>query len=163
MKLALNEESRFKKLREMNLDGSSKVTISTEGGSEIIHYTGEDYEGETIDETGIANMLAELIVSPVLSNNSVIEEMRNGGELDDYERGSHNFEEFVSGVIRNEWYEYLNVSTEHYDHKRGYTNVKAEMEITLNELLSADSQSPFLFSSWDVAVQTPMGVLNVES
>ena len=162
MKLTTNKESRFNKLREMNLDGSSKVTLSTEGGSEIIHYTGEDYEGQTIDETGIASLLADLIVSPHLPNNNVIEEMRNDGNLDDYERGSYNFEEFVSGVIRNEWYEYLDVSTEHYDHKRGYTSVKAEMKITLNELLNADTKSPYAFSNWDVEVQTPMGTLKVE-
>ena len=88
--------------------------------------------------------------------------MRNDGNLDDYERGSYNFEEFVSGVIRNEWYEYLDVSTEHYDHKRGYTSVKAEMKITLNELLNADTKSPYAFSNWDVEVQTPMGTLKVE-
>ena len=157
-----NKESRFDKLREMNLDGNSKVTLSTEGGSEIIHYTGDDYEGQTIDETGIANLLADLIVSPHLPNNNVIEEMRNDGDLEDYERGSYNFEEFVAGVIRDEWYEYLDVSTEHYDHKRGYTSVKAEMDITLNELLRADNKSPHVFSNWDVEVQTPMGTLKVE-
>ena len=159
--MKLNSD-RFNKLREMNLNGTSKVTLSTQSGAEVIHYTGEDYEGETIDETGIASSLAELITSPHLPNNDVIEEMRNDGALDDYERGSFNFEEYVADAIRGEWYEYLEVSTEHYDHKRGYTSVRAEMEITLNELLKADSKSPYLFSGWEVAVQTPMGVLNVE-
>ena len=154
--------NRFNKLREMNLDGTSKVTLSTDGGAEIIHYTGEDYEGETIDETGIAGSLASLITSPHLPNNDVIEQMRDDGALDDYERGSFEFEEYVTAAIRGDWYEYLEVSTEHYDHKRGYTSVKAEMDITLNELLQADSKSPYLFSGWEVAVQTPMGVLNVE-
>ena len=162
MKNNISKKSRFEKLREMNLDGGSKVTLSTEGGAEIVHYTGDDYEGETIDETGIASSLAELITSPHLQNNDVIEEMRNDGALDDYERGSFNFEEYVADAIRGEWYEYLEVSTEHYDHKRGYTSVKAELDITLNELLKADSNSPYLFSGWEVAVQTPMGVLNVE-
>ena len=156
--------SRFDKLREMNLDGSSKVVLSTEGGSEIVHYTGEDYEGETVTETGIATNLANLVTSTHLANNSIIEELRDEGCLDDYERGSYEFESYVAEAIAESWHEYgfLSVSTDHWDHKRGYTNVSAELEITLNELFSADKKNSYLFSGWDVAVETPMGVLNVE-
>tara|TARA_Y100000593_G_scaffold80967_1_gene151265 strand:+ start:557 stop:1042 length:486 start_codon:yes stop_codon:yes gene_type:complete len=160
MKLVVNNE-RFNKLREMNLDVGSKVTLSTEGGAEIIHYTGEDYEGETIDDTGIAYQLAALVASTHLPNNDLIEEMRYNGALDDYERGSFEFEEYVAGVIRGDWYEYMDVNTEHYDHKRGYTNVKAELKLTLGELLKADVDDPSLFSNWEVEVQTPMGALKV--
>jgi hypothetical protein len=162
--MKLHKESRFNKLREMNLDGSSKVTISTEDGADIIHYTGEDYEGETIVETGIAASVANLITNKCLTNNVAIEELRDEGYLDDYERGSYEFEEYVAGAITENWYELglLEVDTKHYDHKRGYTNVRAEVEIDLNMLLAADKESPFLFSGWEVAVQTPMGTLNVE-
>ena len=164
MKLDINKESRFNKLREMNLDGSSKVVISTEDGAEVFHYTGDDYEGDTIRESGIAGSLANLVTSEYLRGNPAIEELRNDGHLDDYERGSYDFENYVADTISENWHELglLEVDTKHYDHKRGYTNVKAELEITLSELFSADSQSPYLFSGWDVAVQTPMGVLNVE-
>jgi hypothetical protein len=163
MKLPLNN-SRFDKLQEMNLDGSSKVTLSTEDGSEIVHYTGEDYEGETIRESGIANSLACLVTSRHLPNNAIIEEMRGDGMLDDYERGSFEFEEYVTEAIAENGYEsgFLEVNTEHYDHKRGYTNVKAELEITLGELFSANKESPYLFSGWDVEVETPIGTLKVE-
>ena len=156
--------SRFDKLREMNLAVSSKVVLSTEDGAEIVHYTGEDYEGETIRESGIANSLACLVTSQCLSNNTIIEEMRSDGMLDDYERGSYEFEEYVAETIAENGYEsgFLDVSTEHYDHKRGYTNVKAELEITLGELFAADKANPYLFGGWVVAVETPMGVLNVE-
>ena len=163
MKLSLNN-SRFDKLREMNLDGSSKVVLSTEGGAEVFHYTGEDYEGETVAETGIATDLANLVTSAHLANNSIIEELRDEGYLDDYERGSYEFEDYVASTIAENWYELglLEVDTKHYDHKRGYTNVRAELKITLNELLSADKESPYLFSGWDVEVETPMGTLKVE-
>ena len=163
MKLSLNN-SRFDKLREMNLDGSSKVVLSTEGGSEIVHYTGEDYEGETVTETGIATNLANLVTSTHLANNSIIEELRDEGCLDDYERGSYEFEEYVSDAIAENWYEagFLEVDTKHYDYKRGYTNVKAELEITLGELFAANKANPYLFGGWNVAVETPMGTLNVE-
>ena len=161
MKLVVNND-RFNKLREMNLDVSSKVTLSTKGGAEVVHYTGEDYEGETIDETGIHHMMANVITSTHLPNNNLIEGMRYNGALDDYERGSFEFEEYVAGVIRGDWYEYMDVNTEHYDHKRGYTSVKAEIKLTLGEMLKADLDDPSLFKSWEVAVQTPMGVLNVE-
>ena len=159
--MSLFKNDRFDKLREMNLDSTSKVTLSTEGGSEIIHYTGDDYEGETIDDTGIAYKMAELATSIHLPNNDLIEEMRYNGALDDYERGSFEFEDYVAGVIRGDWYEYMDVNTEHYDHKRGYTNVRAKVKLTLGELLRADTESPSLFRSWEVEVQTPMGTLKV--
>jgi|TARA_R110001583_G_scaffold26294_4_gene94730 hypothetical protein len=163
MKLSLNND-RFNKLQEMNLDGSSKVVLTTAGGAEIVHYTGEGYEAVTVTETGIATNLANLATSTHLANNSVIEELRDEGYLDDYERGSFEFEEYVAAAISENWYEcgFLNVTTDHWDHKRGYTNVSAELEITLNELLTANKENPSLFSGWEVAVQTPMGVLNVE-
>ena len=156
--------SRFDKLKDMNLSGASKVVLSTEDGADIIHYTGEDYEGETITETGIATSVANLITNKYLANNAAIEELRAEGYLDDYERGSYEFEEYVAGAITENWYELglLEVDTKHYDHKRGYTNVRAEVEIDLNQLLSADKESPYLFSGWNVAVETPMGTLNVE-
>jgi len=156
--------SRFNKLQEMNLSVGSKVVLSTEDGAEIVHYTGEDYEGETITETGIATSVANLITNKYLANNAAIEELRDEGYLDDYERGSYEFEEYVAGAITENWYELglLEVDTKHYDHKRGYTNVRAEVEITLNQLLSADKENPYLFSGWNVAVETPMGTLNVE-
>ena len=156
--------SRFNKLQEMNLSESSKVVLSTEDGAEIIHYTGEDYEGDTIRQTGIAGSLASLVTKKQLSNNSVIEQLRNDGYLDDYERGSFEFEEYVAVTIAENGYEMglLEVDTKHYDHKRGYTSVKAELEITLGDLLDADKATPYLFGGWNVEVETPMGTLKVE-
>tara|TARA_R110002110_G_scaffold84245_6_gene218895 strand:+ start:1246 stop:1719 length:474 start_codon:yes stop_codon:yes gene_type:complete len=156
--------SRFDKLKDMNLSAASKVVLSTEDGAEIIHYTGEDYEGDTIRQTGIAGCLANLVIKRQLSNNSVIEQLRNDGYLDDYERGTFEFEEYVAATITENGYELglLEVDTKHYDHKRGYTNVKAELEITLGELFDADKVTPYLFGGWNVAVETPMGTLNVE-
>jgi len=156
--------SRFDKLREMNLNGGAKVVLSAEDGDDIIHYTGEDYEGNTVRETGIATSLAGLATSKHLANNAAIEEMRNDGYLDDYERGSDGFKEYVATAIGENWQELglLEVDTKHYDHKRGYTSVKAELEITLGELLMADAANPYLFSGWGVAVETPVGTLNVE-
>jgi len=156
--------NRFDKLRQMNFDTSSKVVVSTEDGADIVHYTGEDYEGDTIRQSGIATSLANLVTSKHLVNNVAIEELRNDGFLDDYERGSYEFEDYVATAITENWYELglLEVDTKHYDHKRGYTSVKAELKITLGELLSADTESPYLFSGWDVEVETPMGTLKVE-
>jgi len=160
----VDKGSRFNKLREMNLDETSKVVISTEDGAEVFHYTGDDYEGDTIRGSGIAGSLANLVTSEHLRGNPAIEELRDEGYLDDYERGSYDFENYVATAIAENWHELglLDVSTDHWDHKRGYTNVKAELQITLSDLFDADSQNPYLFRGWDVAVQTPMGVLNVE-
>ena len=156
--------SRFDKLKEMNLGNDTKVVVSSEDGQEVFHYTGDDYEGDTVNKTGMAAILADLVTKKQLSNNSVIEQLRNDGFLDDYERGSYEFEEYVGNAIAENWYEagFLEVDTKHYDYKRGYTNVKAELEITLGELFAANKANPYLFGGWNVAVETPMGTLNVE-
>jgi hypothetical protein len=155
---------RFDKLKEMKLDGHTKITLSCEDGREVFHYTGEDYEGETVRNTGMCKSVADLITSEHLRGNSLLEEIRDEGLLDDYERGTFEFESYVADAISDNWYESgcLDVSTEHYDYKRGYTNVRAELEITLDELLTADGESPYLFSGWGVQVETPMGSLSVE-
>ena len=156
--------SRFDKLKEMNLGDNTTVVVSSEDGQEVFHYTGDDYEGQTVEQTGLAACLAGLVTKKQLSNNSIIEQLRNDGYLDDYERGSYEFEEYVGNAIAENWHEagFLEVDTKHYDHKRGYTNVKAALEITLGELFTADKASPYLFGGWTVAVETPMGTLNVE-
>jgi hypothetical protein len=156
--------SRFDKLKEMNLSLGTKVVLSIEGGASIIHYTGEDYEGETVREIGIANSLANLVTSKHLVNNTAIEELRNAGYLDDYERGSYEFEEYVATAIAENWQELglLEVDTKHHDHKRGYTSVRAEFETTFGQVLSADKESPYLISGWSVDIETPIGTLSVE-
>ena len=90
--------SRFDKLKEMSLSEGSKVVLSTETGDEIVHYTGEDYESETVRKTGIANSLASLVTSKQLVSNTAIEELRIDGYLDDYERGSCEFEGYVASL-----------------------------------------------------------------
>ena len=156
--------SRFNKLQEMNLSKGAKVVLSTEDGADVIHYTGEDYEGDTIRQTGIAESLAVLVTKKQLLNNSVIRQLRDDGYLDDYDRGSFEFQEYVTGAIVEHGCNlgFLEVDTKHYDHKRGYTNVKAELEITLGELFDADKAIPYLFGGWDVVVETPLGTLKIE-
>ena len=72
--MKLNND-RFKELKKMNLNNGSRVVLSTEDGADIIHYTGEDYEGDTVRETGIANSLANLVTSEHLRNNNAIEDL----------------------------------------------------------------------------------------
>tara|TARA_Y100000593_G_scaffold81185_1_gene151814 strand:- start:1214 stop:1693 length:480 start_codon:yes stop_codon:yes gene_type:complete len=154
--------NRFDKLKELNLSDQSKVTLKNDDGAEIIHYTGDDYEGNTVRETNVAFRLAELATSKQLKDNKIITQMREDGLLNGYIRGSDTFVDHVCEAICDNWYEYLEVNTEHYDHKRGFTKVEAEFQTTVGQLLEADSQDPTLFNSWEVEVETPMGSLSVE-
>ena len=156
--------SLYKKIKALGVEDDVKVNFSYEEGCDVLHYTEEEVE-TAMNQTGFAYTLAEAITDGVLYNkgNSILEEMRDEGLLDEYERGeddSGGFTAFVSEVIENEHWNYgwIEHSTEKYDHKRGYTELSAEFDIPLADLKG----DPNPLIGWKASVQTPNGYLTVE-
>tara|TARA_R110000824_G_scaffold99058_7_gene236059 strand:+ start:1669 stop:2145 length:477 start_codon:yes stop_codon:yes gene_type:complete len=156
--------SLYEKIKALGVEDDVKVNFSYEDGCDVLHYTEEEVE-TAMSQTGFAFTLAEAITDGVLysKGNSILEEMRDEGLLDEYERGeddSGGFTAFVSEVIENEHWNFgwIEHSTEKYDHKRGYTELSAEFDVPLADL----KDDPYPLIGWKASVQTPNGYLTVE-
>ena len=151
----------YKKIQALGLDENTKVQLSYEDGCGVHHYT-DSYIEEALGETGIAHTLAEVITDGPLYTvgNGILDEMRDEGLLDEYERGDWNFTDFVADVIaENHWdYDWFEHSTERYDHKRGHTTFSLEFEVRASDL----KDHPHVFSGWTAQVETKHGLLTVK-
>ena len=56
-------------------------------------------------------------------------------------------------------FDFIEASTEKYDHKRGFCTLSAEIEVPLMNLVTTQ---PDLYG-WDVVVETPLGSLTVDA
>tara|TARA_R100000030_G_scaffold94199_1_gene80866 strand:- start:59 stop:526 length:468 start_codon:yes stop_codon:yes gene_type:complete len=153
--------SLYKKIKALGVEDDTMVNFSYEDGCDVFHFN-ETHIETAMSETGFAYTLAEAITSGVLydNGNEILEEMRTADLLEEYERGDEAFTDFVSEVIEENYWEYdwLEFSTEKYDHKRGHTTVSAEFDVRLGDL--KDYSAPL--SGWTTSVQTPNGYLTVE-
>ena len=153
--------SLYKKIRSLGVEDHVSVTFAREEGADVFHYT-EDQVEQAMSETGFAYALAEAVAEGFMykEGNDIIDEMREEGLLEGYERGDEAFTDYVAEVISEEhwnycWFEY---STEKYDHKRGYTSLSAEFDVRLGDL-----KDEFLpLSGWKASVQTSSGYLTVD-
>jgi hypothetical protein len=153
--------SLYEKIKALGVEDDVKVNFSREEGADVFHYTETEVE-TAMGETGFAYTLAEAITSGVLyeNGNEILDEMREEGLLDEYDRGDEAFTDFVSEVIESEHWNFgwIEHSTEKYDHKRGFTSLSAEFDIPLADL----KNDPMPLIGWTASVQTPNGHLTVE-
>ena len=154
-------ESFYDKIKALGVDDETKVDFSWEEGCDVLHYN-ETHVETAMGETGAAYVLAEAITEGVLyeKGNEILEEMRDEGLLDEYERGDECFTDFVAEVISDSFYEYdwIEQSTQRFDHKRGWTDLSMELSVPLGNL--KDEFYPLI--GWTAKVQTPNGYLTVE-
>ena len=151
--------SKIQKLKDANLNANTKVVLTFQDGSDVVHCH-DNYENEVVFGTLIASYLSEMTINPSLGNNHLIQEMRENGLLDDYVRGSDDFEDFVSEVVSENWreYDWIETSTEKYDHKRGFTTVSAFLETTVGAVTEL---ADFELAGWNIQVDHPLGSLKI--
>jgi len=151
--------SKIQKLKDANLSTNTKVTLTYQDGDSVVHCH-DDYEDTALMKTNIASYLSEMAINPSLGNNHVIQEMRANGLLEEYNRGDDDFESFVSDVVHENWreYDWIETSTEIYDHKRGFTTVSACLETTLGAVTEL---ADFELAGWNIQVDTPLGSLEI--
>ena len=153
--------SFYKKIQALQLDDNTNVNLTWEEGCDVHHYT-DDYLDEAVSDTGIAHTLAEAITEGPLykSGNEILEEMREEGLLDEYERGSEDFTSFVAEVVASEhWnYDWLDYETTKYDHKRGFTTFTLDFDVKAGDL----EKHPNAFIGWTASVRTESGTLTLD-
>lgn len=149
-------------LNKLNLSENAYVTLKYKAGAQVFHYTG-DYLDDALSETNALYDVANVVAHQgIRKHNSLINNLRSNGALDDYERGSFDFEDHVYEAIREDWSEYVEESLEQWDHKRGMCNLTAEVEVPRNLIAEAEEFAFSLGSGWTVHVRTDNGNLELE-
>ena len=139
--------SIFEKLKSLNLPEDTMVSLSYEEGCDVFVHNESEID-TALSETDVVSTLASLLATPFLKvysnwNSELLEELRGQDLLADYERGSFEFEDYLSATIADNFYdlEMIDYSIEKYDHKRGFCTLSANVKISLENLLKA---SPFI-------------------
>jgi len=153
--------SIFETLTSMNLEPETKVNLSYSEGVDVFVHNETEVD-TALRETDVVSTLAELVATPGLTvttqyGGDVLESLRDEGLLEDYERGSFSFSEYITETINDNFYDVdlIEYTTEKYDHKRGFTTLSAEVQVTLENFVTAQ---PFL-AGWEVSVKTEKGLL----
>ena len=152
------------KLRNMNLDDDAVVFLSYSDGTDVFVHNETEVD-TALSETDVVSTFTDLISTPGLNATSqygtnILESFRDDGLLDDYERGSYSFSDYLSETINDNFYdqEFIDYSTEKYDHKRGFCTLSTDVKVFAKDLFDA---SPYL-GSWDVSVRTENGMLKID-
>jgi len=156
--------SIIKKLQSLNLEPETMVTLAYSEGVDVFVHNETEVE-TAMAETDVIGTFSELIATPKLRvstrfGGNVLERLREDNLLDDYNRDG-DFGTYLSDVISDNFYDidFIEYSTEKYDHKRGFCTLSAEVQIPASEIISLN---PFL-SGWNISVQTENGTLTFDA
>jgi hypothetical protein len=156
--------SLVNKLTELNLGADAMAVLTYSEGADVFVHNETEVE-TALSETSVVEKFSALLATPRLNvytlyGDHVLNELRDGNYLDEYER-DFTFEDYLTDAIKENIYEFdfIDRSVEKYDHKRGFCTLTAEVKITVNELIE---RSPYLFG-WDVSIQTDNGTLTLNA
>tara|TARA_Y200000002_G_C22612527_1_gene634499 strand:+ start:279 stop:806 length:528 start_codon:yes stop_codon:yes gene_type:complete len=157
--------SVLKRLQSLKLSDDAMITLTREEGTDVFVHNETEVE-DAMNETSVIYDFASLIADTKLDarnrwNGNIIEHLRENDFLDDYERGSFAFEDFLAETLTENFYdtELIEYSTEKYDHKRGFTTLTAQVEIPYANFMEV---GPFV-SGWTVSVETENGTLSFDA
>tara|TARA_B100000242_G_scaffold89392_1_gene60265 strand:+ start:908 stop:1384 length:477 start_codon:yes stop_codon:yes gene_type:complete len=157
--------SVLKRLQSLNLPDDSIITLIREEGTDVFVHNETEVE-DAINETTVIEDFASLISNTELDarnrwSGNIIEHLRENNFLDDYERGTNAFEDYLAETLSENFYDVdlIEYSTEKYDHKRGFTTLTAQVEVPFSNFAEVN---PFV-SGWTVSVQTDNGTLTFDA
>ena len=157
--------SVLKRLQSLNLPEDTMVVLTREEGTDVFVHNETEVE-DAMNETSVITDFATLISDTKLDarnswNGNIIEHLRDNDFLDEYERGSFLFEDYLAETLTENFYdtELIEHSTEKYDHKRGFTTLTARVEVPLANFVEVN---PFV-SGWNVSVETENGTLSFDA
>ena len=157
--------SVVKRLQSLNLADDAMITLTREEGTDVFVHNETEVD-DAINETSVIYDFASLIADTKLDarnpwTGNVIQHQRDNDFLEDYERGSFAFEDFLTETLTENFYdtELIEYSTEKYDHKRGFTTLTATVEIPVSNFIEV---SPFVYG-WKASVATENGTLTFDA
>ena len=157
--------SVVKRLQSLNLPEDAMVTLTFREGTDVFVHNESEVE-DAMNETSVINEFAALIAHSKLDarnrwSGNVLEHLRSQDFLDDYERGSFAFEEYLAETLSENFYDtdLIEYSTEKYDHKRGFTTLTAQVDVPVSNFVEVN---PFV-AGWQVSVETDNGTLTFDA
>ena len=157
--------SVVKRLKSLNLPKDAMVTLTFEEGTDVFVHNETEID-DAMSQTSVINEFASLIANTKLDarnrwSGNVIEHLRAQDFLDDYERGSFGFEDYLAETLSENFYdtELIEYSTEKYDHKRGFTTLTAQVDVPVSNFVEIN---PFI-AGWQVSVETDNGTLTFDA
>ena len=157
--------SYIEKLQSLGLPEDTVITFKYEEGADVFHYNETEVE-TAMSETSVISEFASLIANSRLQAThrwcgNILQHLRDNDYLDDYERGSFAFEEYLAETLSENFYDVdlIEHSTEKYDHKRGFTTLTAQVDIPYLNFMEV---RPFV-SGWTVSVETENGTLSFDA
>tara|TARA_B100000700_G_scaffold312906_1_gene397194 strand:- start:452 stop:925 length:474 start_codon:yes stop_codon:yes gene_type:complete len=155
--------SIIQKIKDLNLPEDTTVSLSYSCGTEVFVHNETAIE-TALDETDVVSTFSELVATRALQAKStygdhILNSLRDEGYLEDYEKGSYGFAEHIAEKLQENFYdqEFIEASTERYDHKRGFTTLTADVSVSVKNLLFA---APYL-GGWEASVPTDAGTLTI--
>lgn len=153
--------SVFERLSNLNLPDDTPVTMSYSEGTDVFVHN-ETAVDDAISQTDVIDQFVSLVTTPGLQttvpySGNVLESLRNDNLLENYERGSFAFAEYITEVLTENFYDqdFINSSVERYDYKRGFCTLETTVTVPLGNLIKS---KPFI-TGWEVSVLTPAGTL----
>ncbi len=146
------------KLREANLPDDKTLTLTYSVGEDVIHAR-DGYVDDVLANTDFADTVAGVITTPGFKNEA-LEDMRDQGELDNYDREGW-FDGYVAEAITENVYEFdfIDRTVEQYDYKRGFLTLEANIRTTVGAVMEAPDN---LFTGWTTNVKTNVGTLRID-
>ena len=155
--------STIEKIKSLNLPEDAEVTLSYEDGTDVFVHNESEVE-TALEQTDVVEVFSSLITTKGLTvttqyGHDPLETLRDDGLLEDYERGSGDFENYVSEAIRDNFYEVdlIDYSTEKYDYKRGFCTLSTQVKATVGDLIASDAD----IDSWTTSIKTENGTLTL--
>jgi hypothetical protein len=153
------------KLQSLNLAEDAMIHLTYEEGADVFVHNETEVE-DAINETSVIYEFASLVAQTKLDvrnrwSGNILQHLRNESYLDDYERGTFDFENFIAETIRDNFYDVdlIEYSTEKYDYKRGFTTLTAEVDIPFANFVQVDPN----VTGWKVSVETENGTLTFDA
>mgnify|MGYP001437200951 CR=1 FL=1 len=152
------------KLKSLNLDNDAVINFTLSEGTDVFVHNETEIETALAD-TNVVESFSELVsqkkllAMPAWGNTPIMEEMRESGLLEEYER-DFTFPEYLTSIINENFYEleYIDSTIEKFDHKRGFCTLTADVNVTYGNLIEAN---PYISSEWTVSVKTQAGTLTL--
>lgn len=156
--------SVVKKLQSLNLSEDALITLTYEEGTDVFVHNETEVE-DAMNNTSVISEYAALIAHSKLDarhrwSGNVLQHLRAQDYLEEYERGTYGFEEFLTETLSENFYDHelIEYSTEKYDYKRGFTTLTATVDVPVSNFVEVN---PFV-SGWTVSVETENGTLSFD-